>query len=236
MSSKGENKRSKAVSAPRTVFIARKEHKWTVRTKAGPHTKNTSMALGLIIRNFAAVAVTMKESKRILNHGEVKVNGVVRKDHQFAVGLFDVVSIDRQKLHYRVVLDDKERLVLKATDAEKKDKVSKVTKKIMTSKGIQLTTDDGRTFMGIKADVEDSLKIKLPEGKSEKVLEFAEGALVYVMKGAHCAEIATVKEIISGTSKREELVKLARGKEEFETISGNVIVIGKGKSEMADLE
>ncbi|MEI7961594.1 MAG: S4 domain-containing protein [archaeon] len=235
MSNKGESKQTKSRSMPKQIHVSKKETYWIIHTKSGPHSKSTSMPLGLIVRNFAKIATTLREAKSVLNHGEIKVNGVIRKDHQFPVGLFDVVSVEKQKLFFRVLLDDKERLILKTIEKESKEKVSKVTKKIMTSKGIQLTTNDGRTYFGIKADVEDSLKIKLPEGKVEETIKFEEGAVAYVTKGAHASETATVKGIVSGTARRKELVKLANKDEEFETIAENVFVIGKGKSAMAEM-
>jgi small subunit ribosomal protein S4e len=235
MSKKGENKKAKAISMSNTINVSRKNHFWTVQTKAGPYNKKNSVPLGIVIRNYIKLAETMTEAKHLLNKKEVKVNGVVRTTHQFPVGLFDVIAIEKQKLFFRVLLDDKERLTVKALEKESKEKVSKVTKKVMTTKGIQLTTNDGRTFVGEKASVGDSIKIALPEGKAASVIEFKEGSMVYVTKGAHCNEIATIKEIISGTQRRDELVKLSSKEGDFETISANVIVIGKGKAEMQDM-
>lgn len=236
MSKKGESKRAKAISVPRSIHIGRKDNFWTIRTRAGPHNKETSMPLGLIVRDFAKVAVTLKEAKHILNNGEVKVNGVVRRDHQFPAGLFDIVALEKQKLFFRVLFDTKGRLIAKPVEKESKEKVSKVTSKVMTSKGIQLTTNDGRTFTGIEANVGDSLKLLLPEGKAGEVMKFAAGALAYVTKGAHCSKTAVIKQIVPGTARRAKLVKLAMGKEEFETIAENVFVIGKEKPAMADIE
>lgn len=235
MSNKGESKQTKSRSMPKQIHVSKKETYWTIHTKSGPHNKGTSIPLGLIVRNFAQIATTLRETKLVLKNGEVKVNGVIRKSHQFPVGLFDVVSIDKQKLHYRVLLDGKERILLKTIEKESKEKVSKVTGKILTPKGIQITTNDGRIYFGVKANVGDSLKVAIPAGKVEEVIEFKEGATAYVTKGAHCSETATVKGIVEGTARREKLVKLANGKEEFETIAGNVFLIGKGKSAMAEM-
>ena len=235
MSRKGENKKTKTISMPKAVNTSRKETSWTVNTKAGPHTKETSVALGIVIRNYAAIVSTMKEAKKILNNGEVKVNGIVRKEHQFPIGLFDVISMVKQKLFYRMVFDTKGRLVLKAIDVDAKEKLSKVTGKVMTSKGIQITTDDARTYFGIKANVGDSLKVTLPEGKVVEVLEFKEGAAAYITKGAHSSEVAKISEIVQGTEKKEKLVKLVGGKDSFETIAQNIHVVGKDKTEVEAL-
>ncbi|MGI6589341.1 MAG: hypothetical protein ACOX1V_01605 [Candidatus Iainarchaeum sp.] len=229
MGKKGQYKRTKIWSMPKVVNTSRKETAWTVTPKPGPHTKETSVALGIVIRNYTGIVKTMKEVKKILANNEVKVNGVVRKSHQFPVGLFDVVSIPKQKLFYRMVFDEKGRLVLATVENEPKTKISKVTKKVMTKKGVQVTTNDSRTFIGVKANVGDSLQITLPEGKVSEVIEFKEGNLAYVTKGARCSQIAKIVELIKGAERKEELVKLQKGKEEFETIPRNVIIVGKSK-------
>ncbi len=235
MSNKGENKKAKAISMPRTVHVSRKENFWTVRTKAGPFNKETSVALGIVLRDYAKLVKTMKEVKHILNSKEVKVNGITRESHQFPVGLFDVISITKQKVFFRVLLDDKQRLILKQMSEDSNEKISKVTNKVMNSKGIQLTTNDGRTYYGVKANVGDSLKIKLPEGKVESVLEFKEGMAAYLTKGANCSKVATIKEIVPATQRRDKLVKFIDGKEEFETTAVNVMVVGKTKAEIEGL-
>ena len=235
MSRKGQNKKTKTISMPKAVNTSRKETAWTVNTKAGPHTKETAVALGIVIRNYTGIVATMKEAKKILNCGEVRVNGVVRKEHQFAVGLFDVVTMAKQKLFFRMVYDTKGRLVLKAIENEAKEKLSKVTRKVMSAKGVQITTDDARTFIGLKANVGDSLKLALPSGKVTEVVAFKEGAMAYITKGAHCAETAKIVGIVEGTEKKEKLVKMEKGKETFETIAKNIHIVGKDKNEVEAL-
>jgi len=235
MSRKGQNKKTKTISMPKAVNTSRKETAWTVNTKAGPHTKETAVALGIVIRNYTGIVATMKEAKKILTCSEVKVNGVVRKEHQFAVGLFDVVTMAKQKLFFRMVYDTKGRLVLKAIENEAKEKLSKVTKKVMSSKGVQITTDDARTFIGVKANVGDSLKLALPSGEVTQVVAFKEGAMAYITKGAHCAEVAKIVAIVEGTEKKEKLVKMEKGKETFETIAKNIHIVGKDKNEVEAL-
>jgi small subunit ribosomal protein S4e len=236
MSSKGENKRAKSRSMPRTVQVSKKNDYWTVRTKAGPHTRETSIALGLVVRNFTGIASKMKEAKHILNSGEIKVNGVIRTSHQFAIGLFDAIAVEKQKLFYRVLLDTKGRVVLKQVEAELKHKISRVTNKVMSPKGVQLTTDDGKTYYGVEAKVGDSLKVSLTSGKVESVLPLKEGAVVYMIKGAHCSQTAKITGIVEGTIRRNRLVKLSNGKEEFETTADNVYVVGKDKAELDELK
>ena len=236
MSKKGQNRKEKAISAPKAVHIKRKQQYWSVKTRPGAHKREASVALAIILRDYTGLAGTIKEVKEMLNNGDVKVNGIVRKDYQFSTGLFDTVDLEKQKMHYRVVLDSKGRLQVKDMKKPSNVKISRIEHKIMTPKGIQVTTNDGLTFLGVKAKVGDSLKIKLPERKVEKVLPLQKDAMIYVLKGLHGSEMGKVKEIIPGTAKREKLVKFMKGKDEYETVARNMIVIGEKESELDELK
>ncbi|NDW60254.1 30S ribosomal protein S4e, partial [Yangia sp. PrR004] len=60
--------------------------------------------------------------------GNVKVDGKVRTDEGFPVGLMDVVTIDKSRESYRVLYDVSGRFVLKSIKPEEaKFKLVKVT-------------------------------------------------------------------------------------------------------------
>jgi len=229
MAKKGEDKKTKALNAPKAVHIHRKENVWTVRTKAGAHKKENSVALGIVLRNFTSLARNMKEAKNILRASEVKVNGRVRKEYQFGVGLFDVISIEKQKLFYRVLIDNKGRIILTEMKKDSNHKLSRVETKKATSKGIQITTNDGITLIGTNAKVGDTLKINVPENKVEEVFAMEKGAVVYITKGTHCAEQGKVVEIIPGTASRDKLIKVEQEGKEYATTAKNIFIVGKDK-------
>ncbi len=235
MAKKGEAKKMKALNAPKTAKISRKEYTWTVNTNKGPHKKDDSIALLLVLRNIIKLGENAKEVKKILNDNQVKVNEKVVKDYSLAIGLFDVISIPAQKLNFRVLLDRKRRIILKEIKEESKEKIVKVTNKFASKKGIILGTNDGRVIKNDKAKVGDSLKITLPNGKVEKILDLKKGAIVYITKGAHCASIGKITEIIQGSISREKLVRIEIDGKEYETIEKNTMVIGDSKAELAEL-
>jgi small subunit ribosomal protein S4e len=236
MGKKGGNKKVKAINAPKSVFIKRKERVWSIKTQAGAHKKNSAVALGIVLRDYIKVGASVKEIKQILHAGEVKVNGVVKDNYQMGVGLFDTIDIDKQKLHNRVVFDSNGRLVLKALKKPSSEKICRVEYKQTVAKGTQITTDDGRVLFGVKANVGDGLKIKLPEGKVMSVLPLQANAAVYIINGVHCAEKGKVKEIVPGTAKREKLLRFTNGKDVFETVARNAYVIGEGEVAIEDLK
>ncbi|MEK6959349.1 MAG: 30S ribosomal protein S4e [archaeon] len=236
MSKKGQNKKSKALSAPKTMFIQRKTKYWAIRAKAGPHKRDSAVPLGIVIRDYLGLAKNLKEAKYMMNNDLIKVNGVARRDYQFPVGIFDTVDIEAQKVHNRMVLDNRGRLVLKALKKASAQKICKVAYKHVTAKGIQLTTNDGRIFLGTKAKVGDGLLVKLPEGNVEKVLPLKEGAMIYITRGVHCSEKAKVKGFVEGTMSREKLVKFESKGKEYETIAESAMVIGEGSEAIEDMK
>jgi len=229
MSSKGEKKKTKALNAPKAVHIHRKENTWTVRTRAGAHTKEASVSLGIAIRNFTPLAKTLKEVKKILNNGDIKVNGRVRKDYGFGIGLFDVISIEKQKAFYRVLIDNKGRIILTEMKKESNEKLSRVESKISTAKGIQLTTNDGMIFIGTDAKVGDTLRVSVPENKVKEIFAMEKGVVVYITKGAHCAEQGKIAEIIPGTVTKDKLIKVEKEGKEYSTTAKNIFIVGKEK-------
>ncbi len=232
MSKKGENKKVKTLNAPKSMKINRKKTEWSVRTKAGTHKKEDSAPIGMILRDEIGIAKNLREAKIILKNGEVKINGKVRKKHNFPVGLFDVISLEKQKEYYRVVFDKKRRIRVKKFEKELKDKINKIEFKKKKGKKIQLTTNEGIVIMHDIGNVGDSIKVSIPEGKITKLLEMKVGSIVYIKKGVHCSETGTIKEIAKGNIRREKLVMIDQGKEKFETTAKNIVVIGEKEKEI----
>src|SRR3989344_6227019 len=101
MARHGESKSQKRISVETARFLKRKENVWTIRTKPGPHKRGYAIPLGFVARDMLQVGKTMFETKKVLNQGSIEVNGVARKEVQFAVGLFDVVEAKTTKKKYR---------------------------------------------------------------------------------------------------------------------------------------
>ena len=236
MSKKGPQRKSRAISVSKSVKISRKTVKWAVTTKAGPHKKDSAVPLGIFLRDLVKIVKTMKEARRILSEGQVKVDGVIRKDHGFSVGLFDIVSVENADKAYRVLVDKKGRIVAKEMEKNTGEKLCRVEKKQAVTKAIQITTNDGKLFKGVDAKVGDTLKIKVPENKVISVIPMKAGIKVYIISGSHTGEKAEVVEIIAGTARRDRIVKLKEEDKEFETTASNLFAIGENKEEIEELK
>lgn len=226
------SKHLKRLNSPRALKIHRKERTWTVHPSAGPHKLKESVSLGLIIRDYLKYADTLKEVKNILTDGQVKVNGVERKDYQFPCGFMDVISIPKLKKDFRVLLDRKGKITLvpiKSSDA--KWKLCKIEdKKRLKENKIQLNLHDGKNFIVKKDDYQtgDVLKIVFKENKIDDIYKFEKGTVAMITNGSHIGEIADIKDIrIIKTSKPN--LTIMKGKNEFTTLKEYVFPIGKKK-------
>jgi len=240
MANKGETKTQKSLSAPTIRHLKRKTKVFTFKSRPGPHSKETSVPLGFAVRDLLEVSNNLKETKKILTEGSVKVNGTIRKDGRFPVGLFDVVEITPVKKKYRVLLDKKGRIILTEIDFKGETyKVSKiVNKKTGKNSKIKITTNDGFTFeLGKeKATIGDSVKIVFPEIKMGAVYHMDKDGVAFITGGTHVGEITTVEGITEGTLQRKKLVSLSNKDSKFQTVTNNVYVIGKGKAEIEALQ
>jgi len=229
MTGKGHQKR---ISAPRSWPIEKKTHKFVAKPSPGPHSEENSLPLMVILRDMLKLASYAKWIKRILHEGQVLVNGEVRKDHRFPVGIFDVVSIPTADQHYRILIDKKGRLTLKQTQ-DRNLKLCRISDKTTLRKGaIQLNLSDGLNLIGTNEfKTGDSLVLSLPDRKIVKHIPRKQGSLAMIVGGSHSGELARLKEVKIIKSSKPNMVALTTldGKEEFETIEDYVYIIGEEK-------
>merc|ERR1711907_594016 len=80
--------------------------------------------------------------------GNILVDGRVRKDPKFPLGLMDVLSIPKIKKNYRVLYDVKGRFVMRDITAKQAaTKLRRIVKRAMGKNRIPyIVTHDGRTI------------------------------------------------------------------------------------------
>ncbi len=218
---------------PKTWDIQRKTHKWAVKASPGPHSGLKSIPLLLVIRDVMKLANSSREAKKILHDGDVLVDGVVRRDYKFPVGVFDVITIPKIDLSYRVFLDGKQRLSLKKI-SDPEVKLCKITDKTILKGGnTQLNLHDGSNIISDEYSYHssDSVILSLPERKVVKHLTYKPGSLALVIGGAHSGELATIEDIRKTRGAMPNMTSLYSSYG-FETIEDYVFVIGKGTPEI----
>jgi len=203
--------------APSFWHIKIKEHAFTIRPNAGPHPLEHSMPLGIILRNVLRFSKTVVEAKRLLAERKVLVDGKVRFDHKYPVGLMDVIYLKAAEAFYRVLPNSKNKMALvKITAEEASFKLEKITgKRLLRDNVVQLNFHDGRS-VAVKVDdpfnihlaykLMDTVKISIPEGQLLEHIPLQEGAYVAITGGTKIGKYGTLLE----TPAKRTANKLAR--------------------------
>lgn len=239
MAKMGSRKHLKRYKAPKSWPIHPKEDTWTVKPSAGSHSIEDSIPLTLVIRDILKLADNSREAKRIINSGNVLVDGKVVKDYKFPVGFMDIVDIPKTGESYRVLLDRKSRLQLDLIE-DNTLKLSKIVNKSTIKGGkTQLNFHDGKNLI-VDEDVYsvgDVISLKVPENKINEIYPLKEGAIVLVTGGKHTGELGTVSEIIENKSSNPNTIIIENSaKEEFLTLKDYAFVIGEDSSVISLLE
>lgn len=230
MAKKGGSKKMKRLAAPRYVPVARKSSVWLAKPMPGPHPVNESVALITLIKEVLRIADTTREAKKIITSGTILVDGRVVKRPKFPVGLMDVISIPSLNKHYRVVVDNKQRLKVVEIDEEKsKYKLCKVKGKYNVRGGKTVVgLHDGRNVVINNGNIRvgDTVKVEVPTQRIIDVLKLEPEAKCLIVKGKHAGETAVLKKIHPRTSRRETEATLVRDGEEFITVKKYLFVVG----------
>lgn len=181
-----------------------------------------------------------------MNEGNVVINGKVRKNHKFPVGIFDILSVPILKVNYLVLMDKKGELSLqKISEEAASQKLCRVNgKRIIKNGAIQLNLHDGRNILpgahgyGVEIKTHDSLLISIPDNKIVQHLAYKEGSKVVVVGGRHSAQTGEIEEIRVIRSSQPNVVRIKPLEEElevegsFESREDSVFVVGEEKIEV----
>jgi small subunit ribosomal protein S4e len=226
---KGQRKSLKRLFAPKNWRIERKVKEWTVKPIPGPHSKEVSIPITILLRDYLGHATNRKEVTFILNNGDVLVNGRPIKDSSFPVGLMDVIEIPKTKEYFRVLFDKKGSVnLLKIDESEKNTKLFKLINKTMIKGNkLQLNLHDGTNVLSEEGyPTSSTLVMKVPDMKVVDSLEFKEGYIGLVIKGKNVSKIGKISKITEfGIYK--DAVLLESGNDKFQTLKDYVLVVGK---------
>lgn len=219
---------TKRIIAPGFWKMGKKTKYWSVTPTAGPHEKKRSIPLLALLRDVLDVAQTSKEAKAILCSKQVTVDGRVRAEKGYPLGLMDVVAVGEK--HYRIV---PYRLGLRPVEIEKGEaglKLLRVTGKTALPKGkVQVTLHDSRNLLsdgGKEYGIGDSVVFDLKANKPVEVIKLAKGQSVLIFDGTHRGEIARVVSVQSNMASPDTVILEGSGKRKsFETLTDYVLVV-----------
>jgi len=229
MGKKGGDTRLKRQMAPPFWNIRRKQSQFVLKASPGPHRKHKSYPLGIILRDVLKVANGMHEAKTIVSAGKIKVDGILRRDVKFPVGLMDVIELTTSGQSYRFVpRDSKLLLPVEIQNAEKMLKFVKVFSKVTTKGGkLQYGFHDGKTMISEKhLSVGDTCLLDFENLKIKDIVRFEKGTLGLVTSGDNAGTIGKIEDIKDGLFSLPKRVILALENRSVELPTEIVMAVG----------
>ncbi len=228
MAKRGGKQHLKRLNQPDVLQLAnRKQYTFLLKPSPGPHSKDKSIAIGVLLREVMGIASTAKEAKRILHEGKVWVDGRVVKDIHFPVGPMDVVSFPSIKKHYLLTIDHKMRLTPVEIGEGELLKYGKVVKKYMRpGNELYVTLHDGKCFPADNhVKVGDTLVFDVKEKKVVKHLRLEPGAKCFIIDGKHAGKLVQLEEILLRGEGRKKEARLKYKDGEIITLADYLLVI-----------
>ena len=226
------SKKLKRQMAPQFCEISRKDKRFVVTVRPGPHKKAYAIPTAVFLRDMLKIVTSLREAKASIYSGKVKIDGVVRKSLHHAIGLMDVVELENTSDVYRLVpMQGKLLRPLKINESEKGKKLVRVTSKTTISKGrMQIGFHDGRSIISdIQVSVGDTCLIQIPEQKILEVIKLEPGCQALVTRGINAGQIGKIESIEEGTFILPKRAVLALEERKIEIPEDVIMAIGKEK-------
>ena len=224
------SKKLKRQMAPQFWGIARKDKRFVITTKPGPHKKSYAIPTAVFLRDTLKIVSSLREAKASIYSGKVKIDGVVRKSLHHAIGLMDVIELENVSEIYRLVPTEGKILKpIKIKDAEKSKKLVRIVTKTTINKGkTQTGFHDGRsTLAEVNGKVGDTCVMQIPDQKVLEVIKLEAGCQGLVTRGINAGQIGKVESVEEGTFILPKRVILILGDRKIEIPADVIMPIGK---------
>ncbi|HYA21915.1 MAG TPA: 30S ribosomal protein S4e [Thermoproteota archaeon] len=213
MARMGGRRHMKALAAPRSWKIRRKENVFVAKPKPGPHPMYLSLPAYVLVRDVMGETASRKEAKTIFKQGKVLIDGRETREEKRPVGLMDVVSFPSTGKHYRVTVDNGGHLTAVSIPAkESKVKVGRVMSKFTTKKGeLTIRLHDGTSLKvpgEVPVDNGDSIVLSLPDRKLSDVIRVKEGTICFAFRGSSAGKVGKYESESPASLKRRALANL----------------------------
>jgi len=242
MARMGGQRRLKRLATPEFWPLLRKEYKWAVKPRPGPHPMETSLPLLVIVRDVLGYAKTAREARKIIAEGHFKVDGRVRKDYKYPVGLMDVIEVVDTGEAFRFIPYPVKFFKIHPIPKEEANiKPVRINNKTTVRGGhIQLNLHDGRNIVVRVKDPRkpeedtfrtmDTLVITIPEQEIKHHIPFKEGQLAIIIAGKNVGRVGRILAVKRGWGRKRSIVTLEDPSgNQFQTSLEYVFIIGSDK-------
>lgn len=232
MTKMGGDKSTKRSKAPAFWKIPRKRSRFTVTVAPGPHPKEESYPIIVLIRDVLGSVKNYREAKNIVHEGKILIDGIPRREPDFPVGLMDVVEMPSIRKIFRLVpILGKPLHPIVINESEKSLKLCKVEVKKTARGGLfQFGFHDGRSILaenGIGLNPGDTCLIEVPSQKITKSVRLEKDNLAIITKGEKVGRFGKVELLKPGTFSRPRMVSLSIGGVSTELPTDIVFVVGE---------
>jgi len=211
--------------APKNWPIKRKEKTWTICTKPGPHGREDSLPLGLVLRDILKIAEKSCEYERMLKQKKVLVDGKAVKELAYPVGMMDLITLTDSKTTYRMLPTKKGVRPIESKDTGKKLlRITGITS--INKEKFQYNFHDGRNLLldKKKYGMNDVVEYSLKDHKITAHHQFKEGADAIITNGAKMGNTGKIEKIKILETPWANTVIVKNGDDTYETIFDYVFV------------
>ena len=226
------SKKLKRQMAPLFWGITRKNKRFVVTVRPGPHGRDVSVPSSVLLRDMLKIVNTLREAKFAIYSGKVIVDGIKRKSLHHGIGLMDVIELDGLKEIYRLVPKNDTLLQpIIINPEEKSKKLVQVKSKTTIKNGkIQIGFHDGRSLIDeTKVNVGDTCVLQIPEQKILDVIKLEKDVLGLIIRGTNAGKIGVINEIKEGTFTLPKSVNFKFEDREIEIPAKMIMPVGKEK-------
>lgn len=179
------------------------------------HEKNNSMSVLFALRDSLKLAKTRREVKRICLDKNVKINGKVRVDIDFPIQRDDILSLEKLRKDYKLVLKNKKFVFEEVKGKDAKTKISKVIdKRLLKNKIVQINLDDGTNrLIKTKIACGDSILVDLTKNEIIKIIPLTVGSNIEILSGKHIGKTGKIEKTETQGDGLAYRVNLEGGKE-----------------------
>lgn len=241
MGKKGQSSGLKRKPAPKFWPIHRKEFQWIVKPTSGSHSLKQCVPLAVVLRDTLGFAKTRREARTIVTQGKVCVDGRVRHEDDFPIGLMDVISMPDIEKSFCVLPSRRGLILCEISDEEAKFKLCRIEDKTVVDRGnVQLHFHDGSSVvikvadpMNPQEDVYktlDTLKVSLPDRQILEHMKMQDKDFAIITGGKNVGRHGRIVEIerAEGKKRRNALVTIEdQDGNRYQTVLNFAFAIGE---------
>lgn len=228
MANKGNNRHIKSLNAPKFFGVAKKEHKYVAKPRAGRHTLDKSVALQTVLKKtslFTGSAEAVKSIKAL----QIAVNSKPIKDPKYPVGLNDIITIIPINKRFNIGINKQGQAVMEELKVQNPERHAKVIGKYFSKgKMLMIKLHDGSIMksQGKEIKVGDTLTLS-ESGEIKQHLPLNQGSKCLVIDGVHVGKEGKIIGMVKGTMHSKAVATVEQeGGDKFDTLVENLIIIG----------